>query len=197
MIDTIIPSLASIAVITALAAAFGLLLSVAILKLRVTTDPRIEEVLAALPGANCAACGMPGCSAYATRIVEEKYAIDLCPVGGSETAAKIAAIMGVDGAGAMAPVTARVRCRGGVAETTTRFSYGGPRDCAAANGVMGGFKTCRYGCLGFGDCGRACPFDAITMNENGLPVVDQVRCTGCGLCVKACPRGIIILTPER
>lgn len=196
MIETIIPSPASIAVLAALAVAFGLLLSVAFLKLRVRSDPRVEKVLEALPGANCAACGMPGCSAYATRIVEEKYAIDLCPVGGNDTVAKIAAIMGVAGAGAMATVRARVRCRGGIAETNARFSYQGPRDCAAADGVMGGYKTCRYGCLGFGDCERACPFGAITMNANGLPDVDLALCTGCGLCVKACPRGIIILSPE-
>lgn len=196
MIETIIPSIPSIVIITGLAVAFGLILSIAFIKLRVRQDPRVEKVLEALPGANCAACGMPGCSAYATRIVEEKYDIDLCPVGGSETAAKIAAIMGIEGAGAMAAVRARVRCRGGIAETTSRFFYEGPRDCAAADGVMGGHKTCRYGCLGFGDCERACPFGAITMNDNGLPEVDTLLCTGCGLCVKACPRGIIILSPE-
>jgi len=196
MIDTIIPSPLSIAIMAALAAVFGLFLSIAMVKLRVSRDPRIEKVSDALPGANCAACGMPGCSAYATRIVEEKFAIDLCPVGGVETAARIAEIMGVQYAGGQAAVTARVHCHGGIAETRSRFTYGGPRECAAAHGLMGGFKTCSYGCLGFGDCVRACPFDAMYMDDNGLPVVRYDRCTGCGLCVKACPRHIISLVPK-
>ncbi len=195
MIDTIIPSVYSIAILAALAAAFGLFLSIAMLKLRVMQDPRVERVTEALPGANCAACGMPGCSAYATRVVEEKFAIDLCPVGGAGTAAKIAEIMGVEYAGGRAAVTARVRCRGGIAETSARFVYSGPKSCAAADGIMDGFKVCGYGCLGFGDCVRTCSFGAMYMDDNGLPVVLFDRCTGCGLCVKACPRGIISLAP--
>jgi Na+-translocating ferredoxin:NAD+ oxidoreductase subunit B len=196
MIDLILPSIPAIASVTALALVFGLVLSIAMLRLRVKTDPRMDRVLEALPGANCGACGMPGCSAYATRIVKERFAIDLCPVGGDDTARKIAEVMGVNHAGGMEPGTARVHCRGGRAETANRFEYGGPRDCGAANGVMGGFTTCRYGCLGFGDCGRACPFGAVTMSANGLPVVDAGLCTGCGLCVPACPRGIISLNPR-
>jgi Na+-translocating ferredoxin:NAD+ oxidoreductase subunit B len=196
MIDLILPSIPAIAAVTALALLFGLLLSIAMLKLRVKTDPRVDRVLEALPGANCGACGMPGCSAYATRIVEETFDISLCPVGGDETARKIAGVMGIEYAGGMRSVTARVHCRGGLAETTNRFAYSGPRDCGAANGVMGGFKTCRYGCLGFGDCERACPFGAIAMSANGLPVIDPGLCTGCGLCVAACPRAIISLAPR-
>jgi Na+-translocating ferredoxin:NAD+ oxidoreductase subunit B len=196
MIDTIIPSFYSIVTLAALAAVFGLFLSMAMRKLRVTKDPRIEKVTETLPGANCAACGMPGCSAYATRIVEEKFAVDLCPVGGSETAGKIAEIMGVEYGGGTAAVTARVHCRGGIAETSVRFEYAGPRNCAAANGVMGGFKVCGYGCLGFGDCVRSCRFDAMYMDDNGLPVIMQDKCTACGLCVKACPRLIISLVPK-
>ncbi len=196
MIDTIIPSIYSIATLAALAVVFGLFLSIAMLKLKVTKDPRIEKVANELPGANCAACGMPGCSAYATRIVEEKFAVDLCPVGGAETAGKIAAIMGLVYAGSQAAVTARVRCHGGRAETSMRFEYGGPKTCAAAEGIMGGFKLCGYGCLGFGDCVRVCPFDAMYMDDTGLPMVRFDRCTGCGLCVKACPRKIITLAPK-
>ncbi|HOD15662.1 MAG TPA: RnfABCDGE type electron transport complex subunit B [Spirochaetota bacterium] len=196
MIETIFPSIPAVALVTALALLFGLLLSVALRLLRVKKDPRVERVLEALPGANCGACGMPGCSAYATRIVEDKFAINLCPVGGDDVARKIADVMEVAYGGGMMPLTARVHCRGGRAETTNRFEYSGPRDCGAANGTMGGFKTCRYGCLGFGDCERACPFGAITMSANGLPVVNAGLCTGCGLCVAACPRAIISLTPR-
>ena len=197
MLDLIFPSVSSIAAVTLLSAVSGLLLSIALLKLRVEKDPCIERIAEALPGANCGACGLPGCSAYATRIVEEKYRIDLCVVGGSDTARKIAQIMGVESPEALVAKTARIRCQGGIAQTARRFNYGGLAECAGANGVMGGFKVCRYGCLGFGDCMRACPFDAIMMSANGLPVVDYEACTGCGLCVTACPRHIIELAPRQ
>ncbi|MBN2158683.1 MAG: RnfABCDGE type electron transport complex subunit B [Spirochaetes bacterium] len=196
MIDTLFPSVASIITLGGLAAVFGLFLSIAMLKLRKDEDPRIEKVRDALPGADCGACGMPGCTAYATKIVEEKYAIDLCTVGGANSARKIAAIMGLDYSGEGASVTARVHCRGGLAESVRRFEYLGPKDCGAAQDIMVGFKVCEYGCLGFGDCERVCPFGAITMNDNGLPDIDREICTGCGLCVKACPRGIISLVPS-
>ena len=196
MIDLILPSIPAVAAVTALALAFGLVLSVAFLKLRVRTDPRVESVLEALPGANCGACGMPGCSAYATRIVEEKFNVDLCPVVDEDSARKIEGIVGIAQGGGMKKYTARLHCRGGRAETTDRFEYAGPRDCGAANGVMGGPRTCRWACLGFGDCERACPFGAIVMGASGLPAIDPDACTGCGLCVPACPRGIIGLVPR-
>ena len=52
--------------------------------------------------------------------------------------------------------------------------------------------ACEYGCMGFGDCCTECPFDALHM-EDGLPVVDPAKCTGCGKCAEACPRGIITM----
>jgi ferredoxin len=60
--------------------------------------------------------------------------------------------------------------------------------------MNGGATGCFFGCLGCGDCVKACKFDAIKMDpETGLPVVDQDKCTACGACVKACPRMIIEL----
>ncbi len=196
MIETVFPSIPSLVTLAALAFFFGLLLSIAMQKLRVEKDPRVLEILNVLPGANCGACGMPGCSAYATRIVEEKFAIDLCPVGGGETVHAIARIMDVEPGGGMGAVTARVHCHGGHAETAGYFIYNGPKDCDAAHGAMGGFKICKFGCLGFSNCVRSCPFDAIHMNDNGIPVVDFEKCTGCGKCVSACPRSIISLEPK-
>jgi Na+-translocating ferredoxin:NAD+ oxidoreductase RNF subunit RnfB len=197
MLDMIVPSPMSIASITILGLVFGLILSLAKLKLKVVRDERIEAILDALPGVNCGACGLPGCSAYATGIVVDKYDIGLCPVGGAGSTRKIAGIMGVDAGEGAGPVKARIHCHGGVAETAARFIYNGPRDCSAANDLMGGFKACQYGCLGFADCVRSCPFDAIVMNDNGLPQVDIDLCVGCGKCVTACPRDIISLTPEK
>ena len=65
--------------------------------------------------------------------------------------------------------------------------------CRAVNAVASGDKACVYGCLGYGDCVRACPFNAIELNDDALPVVKEEACTGCGLCVKACPRDMICL----
>ena len=61
--------------------------------------------------------------------------------------------------------------------------------------VSGGGKGCFWGCLGHGDCETVCDFDAITMNEFGLPVVDVDKCTACGDCVEVCPKGLFSLQP--
>ena len=174
---------------------FGLLLSVAKIKLYVEKDARIDLIKEALPGANCGACGFPGCAGYATKIVMENSKMSLCPVGGSETVGKIAAIMGTDSVETITPLTARIHCHGGNAVTTQRFTYSGPKSCVAANDTMGGSKTCSFGCLGFGDCVSACLFDAIHMGKNGIPIVDLDKCTGCNNCVIECPRNIIELVP--
>ena len=197
MLDILLPSVAAVLSLTALGIIFGIILSFAKIKLHVERDPRIEQILDVLPNANCGACGLPGCSAYATKIVEEKYDINMCPVGGSEVAGKIAEIMGVEESGAGVAMIARVHCQGGVQDTVRKFLYEGPQSCTAAQGIMGGFKVCQYGCLGLGDCVSACPFDAIHMGEKGIPVVDVEKCVGCGKCVTACPRNIIRLVPKR
>lgn len=197
MLETLFPSLAAVFSLSILGVLFGLILSVAKIKLHVERDPRIEMLADILPGANCGACGLPGCSAYATKIVEEKFDINMCPVGGNEVAEKIAKVMGVESTGTGAALIARVHCQGGIGDTISKFAYEGPRTCAAAQGVMGGFKVCSYGCLGLGDCVTSCPFDAIHMGEKGLPVVDKEKCVGCGKCVAACPRNIISLVPQK
>ena len=61
--------------------------------------------------------------------------------------------------------------------------------------MAGGGKGCAWGCLGLGDCERACTFDAIAMSDEGLPLVDEQRCTACGDCVVACPRNLFDIAP--
>ncbi len=193
MLELIIPSLESVVSLALIGLLFGIILAAARIKLKVEKDPRIEQVEEALPGANCGACGQPGCGGYARKIVLEGMDITLCPVGGDETIQKLAEIMGVEAqAGGIARI-ARVHCHGGEAETNRRFTYHGPADCRALNATMGGDKVCVYGCLGQGDCVSVCPFDAIYMGENGLPIVIDEKCTGCGNCVEICPRDIISL----
>ena len=163
----------------------------------VEEDPRVSRVLDALAGANCGACGYPGCRAFAEAVVKGEAPINACTPGGIESTSRIARVMGTQAeAGEFVPKVAAVRCRGGRKEARELFRYQGLEDCGAAQLAAGGSKACRYGCLGLGTCTLVCPFEAISMGENGLPVVDDTRCTGCGLCVAACPRKIIELIPS-
>lgn len=171
---------------------FGAGLAVASKIFAVTKDPRAEQIEAALPGANCGACGAPGCSGFAEGVVEGKFTVSGCPVGGSEVAAQVAAIMGLE-AGDVKPQVAVVRCRGDHDQAVERAIYQGVDDCKAATLIDNGAKGCEYGCLGLGTCVKACLFDALVMGEKGLPVVIEDKCTGCGACVSACPRGIMAL----
>ncbi len=164
-------------------------------KLRVEENPLIEKVNSVLPGANCGGCGRAGCYDFAVNVVEGKVAINGCPVGGADVAQAIGEIMGVE-AGEMVKMVPRILCRGGNKEAIKKMvDYFGPQSCSAMHLVSGGDKLCYYGCLGGGDCVKACPFDALYMNENGLPEVIEDLCTGCGNCAKVCPRNIIEMHP--
>jgi len=159
----------------------------------VYVDPKIEAVEGALPGANCGGCGLPGCSANAEAIVAGKAAPNSCVAAGPEVAEAIAEIMGVR-IEATEPDIARPGCYFGVAKADTKYRYNGVDDCRAVALLGGGMKVCTIGCLGLGTCARACPFGAISMGREGLPVVDPQRCTGCGTCERVCPKHIINLS---
>jgi ferredoxin len=90
---------------------------------------------------------------------------------------------------------ARLKCAGGKAEAFQIAEYNGFESCRAAAVVSGGGKGCSWGCLGLADCDVVCDFDAIQMNDNGLPVVDIDKCTACGDCVDACPKDLFELLP--
>ncbi len=165
-------------------------------KLRVEEDPRVVAINEALPGANCGACGKAGCYDFAVKAVDGQVSITGCPVGGAETAQKIASILGVE-AGDTVRMVARVLCRGGNVEAAKKgVEYKGAYSCAATALVSGGDKQCLYGCIGGGDCVNACQFDAMFMDENGMPHIIDELCKGCGACVTACPRNVIEMHPE-
>ena len=73
----------------------GLFLAFASKKFEVEVDPKVEAILAILPGANCGACGFPGCAGYASGVALEGAKMTLCAPGGPKVAAKIGDIMGV------------------------------------------------------------------------------------------------------
>ncbi len=174
---------------------FGASLAYASRKFAVEVDPKIEKILEELPGANCGACGYPGCSGYAEAIVKSGADISLCTPGGMDVTEKVAEIMGVEAGDAGEKMVAVVQCRGDNEKAPKRFHYKGITDCHAAQLIMGGDKACVYGCLGLGTCVESCPFGAMYMGDDGLPVVIEDKCTACGMCVSACPRNIMALIP--
>ncbi|MGP1477231.1 MAG: Fe-S cluster domain-containing protein [Phocaeicola sp.] len=182
-------SLGSIGLISAI------ILYVASKKFAVYEDPKISQVSAVLPQANCGGCGYPGCSGFAKACVQaaESGSLEgkLCTVGGAPVMEKVASILGLQ-ADAVEPRIAVVRCNGSCENRPRIAEYDGVRSCAIAHATSGGETACTYGCLGCGDCVAACKFDAIHMNpETGLPEVSEDKCVACGACAKACPRNII------
>ena len=171
----------------------GIVLAAASKIFYVYVDPKILAVEDALPGANCGGCGLPGCSANAEAIVAGKAAPNSCVAAGPEVAIAIAGILGVS-VEAKEPDIARPGCTYGVQDADLKYIYDGLNDCRAAAMLNGGMKVCSIGCLGLGTCAAACPFDAIVMGANGLPVVDEEKCTGCGTCERVCPKNIINLS---
>lgn len=186
--------LAAILTLGGMGAVAGLGLGLAAKRFAVEVDARLEGLLGALPGINCGACGYAGCRPCADAINLGRAGVNACPVGGQETVVALAAIMGVEAVDAVRQV-ARVFCTGGVAEARRAFQYQGLDDCNAAVLVSGGGKACVFGCLGLGSCVTACPYDAMYMNANAIPVVIDGRCTGCTLCAPACPKDLIDMVP--
>jgi Na+-translocating ferredoxin:NAD+ oxidoreductase subunit B len=163
-------------------------------KFKIFEDPRIDEVQAVLPAANCGGCGFAGCRNFAEAIVKADSFEGLnCPVGGSATMELAAKIMGKV-AVAVDPQVAVVLCQGSPEYRPHTSKYDGAGDCRIVNQLYIGETDCAYGCLGLGDCVNACTFDAMYMDSTtGLPVIMDDKCVACGLCVKACPRSIIEL----
>lgn len=189
--------LIAVAVLGGIALVSAVVLYVCSKKFAVYEDPRLGQVTALLPGANCGGCGYPGCSGMASALVKGADAGSLdglyCPVGGAEVMGQVADLLGMAVANTE-PKVAVVRCNGTYELRPRIAEYSGLRTCTAMNSCGAGETGCGYGCLGCGDCVSACSFGAIKINdETGLPEVDEDKCTACGACVNACPRHIIEL----
>lgn len=184
--------LVSILTLAAIGALAAIILFAAAKKFYVYEDPRIDEVEAALPGANCGACGYPGCRGFADACVKANEMDGLlCPVGGNATMGVVASILGKT-AGTVEPTVAVVRCNGTCENRPRTNQYDGVKSCAIAHNLYSGETACSYGCLGLGDCEVSCAFGALYINkETMLPEIDEEKCTSCGACVKACPKLLI------
>jgi Na+-translocating ferredoxin:NAD+ oxidoreductase RNF subunit RnfB len=163
-------------------------------KLHVYEDPRIDVVEDMLPHTNCGACGFPGCRPFAEALVQGAVLPGKCTVSTDDGRAEIASYLNVD-VGAEERRVARLACAGGSNVARNHARYSGLGTCRAAATVAGGGKGCFWGCLGLGDCDVVCDFDAIHMNEHGIPIVDEIKCTACGDCVEVCPKDLFSLQP--
>ncbi len=194
--------LIAIAILGGLGLIFGAVLAAASKVFHVETDPRLDQLNECLPGANCGGCGYAGCGGYAEAVLNGEAAIGLCASGGNEAARAMGAIMGVEVAD-VARQVAVVRCSGyrrvdedgKLTGAKIKAEYEGFKDCLAATKVGGnGPLACKFGCLGFGNCVKACKYDAIHIVD-GVAKVDPEKCTGCLACAKACPRELIVGVP--
>ncbi|MCL2093551.1 MAG: RnfABCDGE type electron transport complex subunit B [Treponema sp.] len=187
--ETVIMAVASITIIGTLCA---LLLSIASKLMAAKVEDFAARLLEVLPGLNCGACGFTGCSAYAAALAEDSSTKhNLCAPGGAEVMRQLSAILGVQEE-TMVGRIALIHCGGLRLDRREKMRYQGIESCFAARGLFGGKSACGYGCLGYGDCQKVCPADAICL-EDGLAHIDPRRCTGCSLCVKACPAALISL----
>lgn len=187
----------AVVVLGAIALLASVVLYVCSKKFAVKEDPRLAQVSAVLPQANCGGCGFPGCSGMADALVKAADAGSLeglnCPVGGAEVMEQVADLLGMAVANTE-PMVAVVRCNGTCEHRPKTIEYSGLRTCAAMNACSAGETACGYGCLGCGDCVDACQFGAIAINpETRIVEVNEDLCGGCGSCARACPRHIIEL----
>lgn len=187
------PLVQAILVLGGLGFLFGGLLAYAATQFRVEIDPKIEQVAGLLPGANCGACGFPGCAGLANAIVIDGVPLTTCPVMNADNRKKMAEVLGVDAGQGLAKI-AFVRCKGKPGEEYEKFTYRGLPGCQAAVLIGNGPKLCPHRCIGLGSCVKVCTFDAMHLDDDDLPVVDPHKCTSCGKCVQACPKNLIVLT---
>ncbi len=174
----------------ALGVLFAIVLLIAHEKLKVEVDPKIERIHQALPNIDCGACGYAGCGSYAKAVAANPELIGKCAPGGKACSDAIAAVLNIQAGGdGAAPLRAVIHCRAHIDDKTFYGSYEGIESCISAN-AMANVQACKFGCLGFGDCVKACKFDALHVID-GLATVDYDKCTGCTACAKACPRDLI------
>jgi electron transport complex protein RnfB len=176
-----------------LAFIFAAALLIASIKLKVTVDPKIDQVYQILPHLDCGACGYPGCMQYAKAIIANIGLIGRCAPGGPKAAEAIGTVLNLQVSNSGPVKRPIVHCRARQQNKTYYGTYQGIPTCLAAN-ALANVQACKFGCLGYGDCVRACKFDALHVID-GLATVDYAKCTGCGACARACPRNIIEMAP--
>lgn len=182
-------------VLTILGALLGFGLAIADKKLSIQKDPKLEQLEAIMPGANCGGCGFAGCSGYAQAVFEGTAKPGLCSPGGQALANKMGEIMGVS-VETVEPKVAFIFCGSNSNQQQKAYNYHGVQDCNAASVLFGGNNQCKSGCLHFGSCASVCEAHAISKDVNGNYIVDRNLCIGCGKCAEVCPNHVIKLIPK-
>jgi len=158
----------------------------------VKEDEKFPVIRECLPGANCGACGFAGCDGYAKALCNDsKTPVNLCIPGADTVAKKLSDVLGVECIDVKKQV-AVVHCSGDCSKTHDKYIYQGIESCQAAKLMYGGKGNCTYGCLGLGDCAKACPQNAISIKD-GVAVVNSELCIGCGICRNVCPNKLIFI----
>lgn len=179
-------------ILVALSFVFAILLAYLGKKLAVKRDEKIDMVLEKLAGANCGACGYPGCDGFAKALVEGKAKIGECNATPMANKNEIAKILGVDNNSV--PTIVVCACRGGN-DAKDKYYYQGYGDCRSMEMLSGGRKMCAWGCMGMGSCTKECHDNAIQINDGGYSEIDHKKCIGCGRCVAVCPKKILKRIP--
>lgn len=186
--------LKALAVAAGVSVFLGILLALVSKFFAVKEDETAQKIRECLPGINCGACGYKGCDDYAAALADGNAKPNLCVPGAESVANEIGSILGIE-VEAPKDVVAYVHCNGICGAVQIKAEYVGIESCRAASAIYGGPEACNFGCLGLGDCARACPADAIC-TKDGVARVDTRRCLGCGLCVDVCPKHVITLVPQ-
>ncbi len=184
----------SILTIGTLGLLFGIGLTIASQRLLISEDIRLGRIMSILPGSNCGACGFVGCHSLAEAILQGKADASSCVPGGEDVVNRIAEFLGLlpSTGTKRQQMVAALFCYGGI-NAKNRMQYQGIEDCRAASLLLGGQKQCRFACLGKGTCVTVCPFNAIKMKEEGLPIIDTNKCRACQKCIKICPKNVVHL----
>ena len=189
------PILIPVLLLVGIAIVCAVLLTLSNIFFGVKEDETAVAIRECLPGANCGACGYSGCDGYAKALADGKEEkTNLCVPGGDKTAKEIASVLGVESEDVVEKV-AYVACNGTCGAVERKYDYIGLKSCVAANLSYSGDKFCTFACLGYGDCVKVCPRNAISVS-NGVAKVDPQKCIGCGMCVRECPNHIIKLVND-
>ncbi len=177
-------------IVTAIGLIAGLGLALAAKFMAVPVDEREEKIRECLPGANCGACGYSGCDGYAAALANGDTTPDKCAPGGADTAASLGEILGVE-ISAVQKI-AFIACQ---KNAKNKYDYTGRKSCLSASLVHAGPLECQFGCIGFGDCLRTCPFGAISEKDGKMVICEDI-CIGCGKCAAVCPKSLISIIPK-
>ncbi len=180
-------------ILFSMALVFGFILVFASKKLAVMEDETVIKVQALLSGANCGACGYPGCAGFAVALVEGKVDLSSCTSTSLHNKEEIAKLIGGEVVAMDKNIVICACCGGNRCQD--KYEYQGYGNCLSVELLAGGRKACPTGCIGMGSCVDVCAFHAIEVNELGFSEVNHDKCTVCGQCVKICPKNVLKILP--